>query len=92
MGRTFTLSLFVAVFAAAFALTGSVALAGGNPNNDQRVDHAPLIPCQGLYVAGVGADPATRPTGGASYGTPGYAHVFENDTEMCHHGADPPGE
>ncbi|TMC71186.1 MAG: hypothetical protein E6J13_08095 [Chloroflexi bacterium] len=91
MRRRIVFSLLIAVFAAVFALTGSTALAG-NPDNDQRMDNAPFIPCQGLYVAGVGLDPATRPTGGASYGTPGYTHVFENDNEMCHHGADPPGE
>jgi hypothetical protein len=89
MGRTFV-SAFVALFAMIFVLSGT-ALAG-NPANNQRMDHAPQIPCQGLYTAGVGVDPSTRPNGGATVGTTGFAHVFENDNEMCHHGADPPGE
>jgi hypothetical protein len=89
MGRTFV-GVFVAVFAMTFAFSGTVL--AGNLANNQRMDNAPPIPCQGLYVAGVGADPATRPNGGATVGTPGFAHVFENDNEMCHHGADPPGE
>jgi hypothetical protein len=88
--RTFV-SIVVAIFAMTFALSGT-ALAIGNDSNDQRMDKAPLIPCQGLYTAGVGLDPATRPNGGATVGTPGYVHVFENDNEMCHHRADPPGE
>lgn len=78
--------LATGVLVSIFALSGGTALA--NDNNDQRMAHAPLIPCRGLYNAGVGADPATRPTGGHTYGTPGYAHVFENDEEMCHHRAD----
>jgi hypothetical protein len=78
---------FVGVFAAVFALSGTPALA--NENNDGRIGRAPGetptgVPCQGLYRAGVGLDPATRPTGGTTYGTPGYAHVEENDEEMCH--------
>jgi hypothetical protein len=82
-------ALFVGVFVAVFALSATTALAGGNDSNNQRTDNAPLIPCQGLYTAGVGNPPGT---GGAAQGTPGFAHIFENDTEMCHHGADPPGE
>lgn len=88
MRRTLMLGFFVAVF----AMSGTTALA--NDNNDGRIGRAdpPVtpngpadgVPCQGLYNAGVGADPATRPTGGPTYGTPGYAHVFENDEEMCH--------
>lgn len=88
MRRTLMLGVFVAVF----AMTGTTALA--NTNNDGRIGRAdpPVtpdggadgVPCRGLYTAGVGADPATRPTGGRTYGTPGYAHVFENDEEMCH--------
>jgi hypothetical protein len=84
--------LATAVFVSIFALSGATALA--NDNNDGRLGRADPpstpdggadgVPCQGLYTAGVGLDPATRPTGGASYGTPGYAHVFENDEEMCH--------
>jgi len=89
MRRTLMLSVFVAVF----AMTGGTALA--NDNNDNRIDtpsppNRPStprgggVPCQGLYNAGVGLDPATRPTGGHAYGTPGYDHVFENDEEKCH--------
>jgi hypothetical protein len=84
--------VFVGVFVAAFALGGTTALA--NENNNNRIGRAdpPVtpngpadgVPCSGLYNAGVGADPATRPTGGTTYGTPGYSHVFENDEEMCH--------
>lgn len=80
MRRTLMLGFFVAVF----AMTGTTALA--NDNNDGRIGKGPAdgVPCQGLYNAGVGADPATRPTGGRTYGTPGWAHVEENDEERCH--------
>ena len=88
MRRTLMLGFFVAVF----AMTGTTALA--NDNNDGRMGRADPpatpdgmadgVPCEGLYTAGVGADPTTRPTGGPTYGTPGYSHVFENDEEMCH--------
>lgn len=71
----------------AFGATGVAA----NANNDNRIGVAnpPVttnptadgIPCRGLYTAGVGWPPGT---GGATVGTPGYAHVFENDEEMCH--------
>jgi hypothetical protein len=84
--------VFVTLFVTVFALGGTTALA--NTNNDNRIGQADPpstpngpadgVPCRGLYTAGVGLDPATRPTGGASYGTPGYQHVFENDEEMCH--------
>jgi hypothetical protein len=86
-------SLVSALFVIAFTITTAApALAGGNENNDQRKDHGPMIPCHGLYTAGVGIPPsASNPTGAAA-GTPGYAHVFENDTEMCHKGVDPVGE
>lgn len=74
----------------AFAVGGApVALA--NDNNDNRIGQAdpPVtpngpadgVPCHGLYTAGVGIPPGS---GGAAFGTPGYAHVFENDEEMCH--------
>ncbi|MEX2046161.1 MAG: hypothetical protein WEE03_03290 [Chloroflexota bacterium] len=92
MRRTLMLGVFVAVF----AMSGTTALA--NDNNNNRIGRAdpPVtpdgpadgVPCQGLYTAGVGADPATRPTGGPTWGTPGYWHVFENDEEMCHSRAD----
>lgn len=73
------------VFVAVFAMTGTTALANDN-NNNNRIGKGPAdgVPCQGLYNAGVGAVPATRPTGGRTYGTPGYWHVFENDEERCH--------
>jgi hypothetical protein len=80
----------------AFGATGAAA----NDNNDNRIgtpspENRPStprgggVPCQGLYNAGVGLDPATRPTGGHAYGTPGYDHVFENDEEKCHNEAVP---
>jgi hypothetical protein len=82
----------VGVFVAVFAMTGGTALA--NDNNDNRIGMpdppvtpngpADGVPCRGLYTAGVGLDPATRPTGGHTYGTPGWVHVEENDEEMCH--------
>ena len=85
MRRTLMLGVFVAVF----AMTGTTALA--NDNNDGRIGRAdpPVttnpnadgVPCHGLYNAGVGIPPGS---GGAAWGTPGYAHVFENDEEMCH--------
>jgi hypothetical protein len=88
MRRTLALSVFIAIF----AMTGTPALA--NDNNDGRIGQVPGetpsgVPCRGLYTgglytAGVGLDPATRPTGGMTYGTPGWAHVEENDEEMCH--------
>jgi hypothetical protein len=76
--------LMLAVFAFAFALGGSTALA--NPNNDGRIGRADPpstpnggadgVPCAGLYEA---ADVGRR-----TEGTPGFAHVEENDFEMCH--------
>jgi hypothetical protein len=81
--------LTAAVFAAVFALSGGTALA--NDNNDRRIGRADPpstpdgpadgVPCHGLYQAGVGNPPGS---GGATVGTPGFAHVFENDEEMCH--------
>ena len=79
--------LFVGVFVTVFALSATTALA--NDNNDNRIGVAPLIPCYGLYQAGVGNPPFSGPGGapsGATVGTPGYSHVFENDLEMCHDG------
>lgn len=81
--------LTAAVFVVAFALTGGTALA--NDNNDGRMGRADPpstpngpadgVPCHGLYQAGVGNPPGS---GGATIGTPGFDHVFENDEEMCH--------
>ena len=95
MRRTLMLGFFVAVF----AMTGTTALA--NDNNDGRIGRAdpPVtpngpadgVPCRGLYNAGVGLPPFSGPGGtpsGRTVGTPGYAHVFENDEEMCHGRAD----
>lgn len=94
MRRTLMLGFFVAVF----AMTGTTALA--NDNNNNRIGRAdpPVtpdgpadgVPCRGLYNAGVGFPPnpgGTNPFG-RTFGTPGYAHVFENDEEMCHGRAD----
>ena len=85
MRRTLVLGFFVAVF----AMSGTTALA--NDNNNGRIGRAdpPVtpngpadgVPCRGLYNAGVGLPPGS---GGATVGTPGYWHVFENDEEMCH--------
>ena len=78
----------IAAFVFAWVFSGTIALAG-NPSNDARLGADQRIPCQGLYTAGVGNPPGT---GGATVGTPGFAHVTENDIEMCHGGADPVGE
>lgn len=77
-------TIMVGVFVAVFAMTGGTALA--NDNNDGRIGRAPGeppggVPCRGLYNAGVGLPPGS---GGATVGTPGWAHVEENDEEMCH--------
>jgi hypothetical protein len=75
--------VFVSVFVAVFALGGTTALAN-NPNNDKRIGNGPGEEhCQGLYQAGVGSGGPSAPNGAAA-GTPGYAHVEENDEEMCH--------
>lgn len=74
---------FVGVFVAVFALGGTTALA--NTNNDNRIGRpspppqrpGPGVPCQGLYMAG--------DFGLKTFGTPGFAHVHENDFEMCHY-------
>jgi hypothetical protein len=81
--------VFVSVFVAVFALGGSTALA--NDNNNNRIGRADPpstpdgaadgVPCHGMYQAGVGNPPGS---GGATVGTPGFDHVFENDEEMCH--------
>jgi hypothetical protein len=76
--------VFVCVFVAVFAITGTSALA--NDANDGRIGQAPGespggVPCYGLYNAGVGIPPGS---GGATVGTPGWVHVEENDEEMCH--------
>lgn len=85
MRRSLMISLFVAVF----AMSGTAALA--NDNNNGRIGRADPpatpdgladgVPCHGMYTAGVGVPPGS---GGATVGTPGFAHVFENDEEMCH--------
>lgn len=87
MGRI----LMLCVFLAAFAMSGSTALA--NDNNDGRIGvadppatpdgQADGVPCRGLYTAGVGF-PLAPGFDGAASGTPGFDHVFENDEEMCH--------
>lgn len=82
-------TLMLCVFLAALAMGGTTAFA--NDNNNGRIDRAdpPVttnpqadgVPCHGLYTAGVGVPPGS---GGATVGTPGFDHVFENDEEMCH--------
>jgi hypothetical protein len=84
--------VFVSVFVAVFALGGTTAFAN-NENNDNRIGRADPpstpnggadgVPCYGLYQAGVGSGGPGAPNGAAA-NTPGYAHVEENDEEMCH--------